>query len=297
VVSVSVVETTEQVVVGQPVTETVVIDGSHEVNVTSTSVESVAVVHVTEQVAVSEPITETVVVNQGVLGEQGPPGADGDGTAYYGQVSRITSGTVNITAAGTYQSTGLTATLDAEAYGFVLGTTDTFALRNTSGETILTKFYASADIDAGSNKELGIKLALNGTPINETECRASTGTGHNFAKLITSWMIEVAPDDEVALFVTNFTNTGNVTVQRGRIIAVTPGRQGEQGIQGPPGPLQWIDYVSHWDTEPTEVSAGVLSYTWLGVTRYRNVPEPYVASSDAFYSDVGLTNLVIARGL
>jgi hypothetical protein len=135
VVSVSVVETTEQVVVGQPVTETVVIDGSQEVNVTSTSVESVAVVHVTEQVAVSEPITETVVVNQGVLGEQGPP-----------------------------------------------------------------------------------------------------------------------------------------------------------------GPLQWIDYASHWDTEPTEVSAGVLSYTWLGVTRYRNVPDPYVASSDAFYSDAGLTNLIIARG-
>jgi hypothetical protein len=138
VVSVSVVETTEQVVVGQPVTETVVIDGSQEVNVTSTSVESVAVVHVTEQIAVSEPITETVVVNQGVLGEQ--------------------------------------------------------------------------------------------------------------------------------------------------------------GIQGPPGPLQWIDYASHWDTEPTEVSAGVLSYTWLGVTRYRNVPDPYVASSDAFYSDAGLSNLIIARG-
>jgi hypothetical protein len=69
-----------------------------------------------------------------------------------------------------------------------------------------------------------------------------------------------------------------------------------QGTQGPPGPLQWIDYASHWDTEPTEVSAGVLSYTWLGVTRYRNVPDPYVASSDAFYSDAGLTNLIIARG-
>jgi hypothetical protein len=76
-----------------------------------------------------------------------------------------------------------------------------------------------------------------------------------------------------------------------------PGEPGEPGEQGPPGPLQWIDYASHWDTAPTEVSAGVLSYTWLGVTRYRNVPDPYVASSDAFYSDAGLTNLIIARGL
>ena len=60
--------------------------------------------------------------------------------------------------------------------------------------------------------------------------------------------------------------------------------------------LGWIDYAANWDTAPTEVSAGVLSYTWLGVTRYRTVPDPYVASSDAFYSDAGLTNLIVARG-
>jgi hypothetical protein len=89
--------------------------------------------------------------------------------------------------------------------------------------------------------------------------------------------------------------TETVVVNQG--VLGEQGPPGEQGAQGPPGPLQWIDYASHWDTAPTEVSAGVLSYTWLGVTRYRNVPDPYVASSDAFYSDAGLTNLIIARGL
>jgi hypothetical protein len=42
--------------------------------------------------------------------------------------------------------------------------------------------------------------------------------------------------------------------------------------------LGWIDYAANWDTAPTEVSAGVLSYVWLGVTRYR-IPSPYLASA------------------
>ena len=50
------------------------------------------------------------------------------------------------------------------------------------------------------------------------------------------------------------------------------------GPQGPPGSSSgtsgWIDFASHWDTTPTLVSAGVYSYVWLGVTRYRTVPDP-----------------------
>ena len=173
----------------------------------------------------------------GPPGPPGPPGADGDGTAYYGQVSKMTDGTINIATAGTYQSTGLTATLDSESYGIALGTTDTFAIKNTSGETLLFKIYASADIDAGNNKILGVKLALNGNPVDTTECRASTATGSDFAKLVTNWMIELAPNDEVALFVTNHTSTGNITLNRGRIVTSTVGRQGPTGPQGEQGTI------------------------------------------------------------
>ena len=173
---------------------------------------------------------------QGPIGLTGPAGADGDGTAYYGQVSRMTSGTINVATAGVYQSTGLTGTLDSEAYGISLGTTDTMAVKNTSGETVLYKIYASADVESGNNHVLGIKLALNGVEIDETECRSPTGTGSgNFAKLVTNWMIELAPDDEVALFFTDFTTNGNKTLQRCRIVAATPGRQGETGLTGATG--------------------------------------------------------------
>jgi hypothetical protein len=140
---------------------------------------------------------------------------------YYGQISKTTSSTINIGTAGVYQSTGLTGSLDVEAFGIGVGTTDKFAIKNVSGETILVKVYGSSDIAAGNNKVLGIKLALNGVPIDSTECNAPTGLGTSFAKLVTNWMIRMAPNDEVALFVTNFTNSGNVTFQRGRLVAST----------------------------------------------------------------------------
>jgi len=173
---------------------------------------------------------------QGIQGVQGLAGQDGDGTAYYGQVSRITPGTVTGITTGVYKSTGLTATLDSEAYGVGLGTTDGFAVKNISGEPILVEIYGSADIASDNNEILGIKLALNDTPIDNTECRAQTGLGSgNFAKLITNWMITLQPNDEVALYVTNHTTTTNLVIQRGRLVATSVGRQGFQGLQGTTG--------------------------------------------------------------
>ena len=183
------------------------------------------------------------------------------GTAYYGQVSRITSGIINIATAGTYQSTGLTATLDAENVGVSLGTTDLFAVKNTSGSAQLLKIYGSADIDAGNNRILGIKLALNGTPIDNTECNASTGQGTTFAKLVTNWMIELQPNDEVALFVTNKTTAGNVTLLRGRLVASTVGKQGPEGPQGPTGPA----------ATSTDVQVFTSSATWTKPVGAKNI--------------------------
>jgi hypothetical protein len=102
-----------------------------------------------------------------------------------------------------------------------LGTTDTFALKNTSGETRIFRFYASYDGECGNNRVLGLKLALNGTPIDASECRAATGSSVSFAKLVTSLIIEMDPNDEVALFVANHTGTQNIDMNRGRILATS----------------------------------------------------------------------------
>lgn len=143
-----------------------------------------------------------------------------DGVAIRGQCSKMTDGTIDIVSAGAYVSTGLTATMDADtAYGMVLGTTDTFGLKNNSGATKLFRIYGSIDATDGNNSTLGVKLAKNGTAIDSSECRAFTGSGAQEAKLVTSWMVELANGDEVSLLIANHSNSSDIILKRGRIVA------------------------------------------------------------------------------
>jgi hypothetical protein len=144
-----------------------------------------------------------------------------DGVAARGQCSKMTDGTIDITTQGVYVTTGLTATLDsATAYNMVLGTSDAFGLKNDSGATKLFRVYGSIDATDGNNSTLGVKLAKNGTAIDETECRAFTGSGAQEAKLVTSWMIELDDGDEVSLFIANHSGTSDLTLKRARLVAV-----------------------------------------------------------------------------
>jgi hypothetical protein len=156
----------------------------------------------------------------------GPTGPEGDsGSAYYGQISRTTSGTVTIAATGDFQSTGLTATLDsANSDGISLGSTDEFAIKNTSGKTIRYRVLASMDCSTADTNAVGIKLALNGVPIDESDCRA-WALQDRTAKLVTSWIVEMEDDDEVALFVANISEDSDINFIRGRIVASSVGEE------------------------------------------------------------------------
>jgi hypothetical protein len=137
-----------------------------------------------------------------------------------GQVSKMDTDTITIATQGTYVTTGLTGIFDtATASGMVLGTSNAFALKNTSGISKLLRFYGSIDAFAGNNQILGIKLAYNGVAIAETECRAFTGSGGQEAKLVTSWMIELANNAEVSLFIANHSGATNISFKRGRLLA------------------------------------------------------------------------------
>jgi hypothetical protein len=141
-------------------------------------------------------------------------------TSVYGQLFYGGGGTVSIATAGTYVTTGLTGVLDADiSEGLILGTSDAMGLKNNSGYTIRTPIYASFDGRAGNNKLLGLKLALNGTAIDETECRAASGSSLQEAKLVTRWIVELEPDDEVSMFVANHTDTTGIEIARARIVA------------------------------------------------------------------------------
>ena len=160
--------------------------------------------------------TNTVVVT--TPGPAGPSGAAA--IMVRGQCSKMTDGTIDITAEGAYITTGLTATLDTDtAYGMVLGTDDTFGLRNTSGGTKLSRIYGSIDATDGNNSTLGVKLAKNGVAIDNSECRAFTGSNAQEAKLVTSWMVELDDGDEISLMIANHSNSTDIILKRGRIVA------------------------------------------------------------------------------
>lgn len=134
-----------------------------------------------------------------------------------GQASYTTTGTVSIATQGTYVSTGLTATFDSTtAYGISLGTTDLFALKNTTGSTQLVKVSAGIDAHAGNNQIIGMRLAKNGVGIPETECRSFSSS--NDVPLITNWLINMAANDEISIQVANHGGTTALTLKRGRIV-------------------------------------------------------------------------------
>jgi hypothetical protein len=168
-------------------------------------------------------VTVNETTNTVVVTTPGPAGPSGSAAAAVrGQVSKMDAGTIVIATQSVYVSTGLTGTFDtATASGMTLGTSNAFAVKNTSGSTKLMQIYGSIDAKtvSGNNKILGIKLAKNGIAIDQTECRAFTSSGGQEAKLVTNWMISMAANDEVALFIANHSGDEDITLGRARLVA------------------------------------------------------------------------------
>jgi hypothetical protein len=111
----------------------------------------------------------------------------------------------------------------------------------------------------------------------------------------TSGDIIIAPENLGGDITIATENGGPITVD----INYT-GPQGPQGPTGPPAPLSWEYYASNWSVPPAQVGTtaeGVIySHILDGITRYRFIPTAYNAAQDAFYSDLALTALIVARG-
>lgn len=134
-----------------------------------------------------------------------------------GQTSRTSVGTINIATAGTYVSTGLSATFDtATAYGTSAGTTDLFSVKNTSGAAQLFNVNACVDIHGGNNQNIGLRLSKNGVGIAESEVRSFSSS--DATSLSTSWLISAVANDEIGIQVANHDGTTAISFKRGRIV-------------------------------------------------------------------------------
>jgi hypothetical protein len=177
------------------------------------------------------PSAVPAVVEVLATGPQGPAGADGDGTAYYGQVASQTSQTFTGLSENVYVPMALSTFTLGDVFGFEA---DGFGLRNVSGAAQLVWAIGTVDSSTGNNRTTGLRLAVDGVGIPLSVCTATTGT-QNFAKLMTQFLVEVPDGQTVSLQVANVTGGQDVTVERAKLVLATPGRQGEQGVAGPAG--------------------------------------------------------------
>lgn len=138
-----------------------------------------------------------------------------------GQVSVQGNTTVtDITAVNTFVEAGFNGTLDASTAVYFSALTDgRIGVRYTGPNTRIFWCYGSYDGTGGNNHMLAIRLAKNGTSIPETECRAFTASNLQEAKLVCSWMIELATNDTVSIVLANASDNHDITIKRGRVVA------------------------------------------------------------------------------
>jgi hypothetical protein len=139
-----------------------------------------------------------------------------------GSISRQTSGTVSIATAGVYVPMNLFGTLQTgETLRNMMaadGAGDVSGLKNT-GDTKTLAVIATYDGKAANNESIGLKLAINGVPLNETECTSFGGPGGQFAKTMTQWLVHVGNGDQITMWVANKDGTTNLDIARYKMIA------------------------------------------------------------------------------
>lgn len=135
---------------------------------------------------------------------------------YYATVYTLTQQTLTITTQSTYQPLNVTTIEATRKLGMEKSLTRPFAIRNISFEARLFEVSADIDVSGASGNEYRIALAVNDVVLPETAQSSRNGTHKT---IFTKWLVALRPGDEVGVHVANFTNTSNIVVDRGRLIA------------------------------------------------------------------------------
>jgi hypothetical protein len=136
---------------------------------------------------------------------------------FQGFAYKADSGTIVISTAGEYVDIAFTGTSSPISVG-TSPVSSKLGLKNVSRKKYLVRVQATFDAAAtGAGAQMGLLLALNGTPITGAECRASTTAAGVIAKLHSFALLYVSPGDEVTMKAANHTNTNDIGFERGRI--------------------------------------------------------------------------------
>lgn len=167
------------------------------------------------------------IVLEGQEGPAGPTGATGpagpagaDAPQFRGVAYRTTTGTIDFSGSpsGTFINSGLSGTLDsASPVGTSLSSAGSFGLKRTASGSAWAYVIATADMSPTNKTRFGIKLALNGTPIDATECNA-TVSNNDVGKLHSMYLMELEQNDEVTVYFANYTDTSSADMERARMV-------------------------------------------------------------------------------
>jgi hypothetical protein len=138
-----------------------------------------------------------------------------------GLLTRQTAGTVTITTAGVYVPINLASSLDADVtFNMAVSSApNVTGLKNNTTQTRTVVFIATYDGKGGNNQAIGLKLALNGAPIDGSECSSFAGGGGQFGKAMTQYMIKLEPADEVSMLAANLDAATNLNIARLKLLA------------------------------------------------------------------------------
>ena len=138
-----------------------------------------------------------------------------------GMLWNQTGTTVTITTAGVYVPINLAGTVDVDGtFNMVAsGSPNVTGLKNETSQARTIMFIGSYDGWAGDNNAIGLKLALNGDPIDATECRSFSGASSRAGKTFTQWIQRVEAGDEITMWAANIDNTTNLRLDRYKLMA------------------------------------------------------------------------------
>lgn len=131
-----------------------------------------------------------------------------------------TTTTVPVTTAGVYVPLNISGTLDSDvSFNMTAGVTNASGLVNATDQTRIVVFIATYDGKGGNNNAIGLKLAVNGTVLDETECRSFGGSTGQVGKTMTQYIVRFEPGDEVSMYGANIDATTDLEVERFKLLA------------------------------------------------------------------------------
>jgi len=138
-----------------------------------------------------------------------------------GAFSRQTTGTVVVGTINTYVPINLAPILDTDvSFNMSLSSApNVTGLKNTTDQTRTVVVIATYDGKGGNNEIVGLKLALNGVPIDASECRTFGGASGQVGKAMTQWILKLEPGDEVSMYAANRSSGTSLTIDRFKMIA------------------------------------------------------------------------------